>query len=703
VSPLLAISLLLSSASARVDSVQLSDTGSRTAVRIEWTGTPALVAVHREGNEARVSMSDAEMGLLFSGGSRFEYTSATAPAPISSAPFEGIRIESRAGEIFFYFRVASDTPVDVQRGADFMIVSFREGIPGGMVLSERPSAPVRSAAAMPSPFAPAPRPAPPPPVQARPPAATAAPPPAAVTPPPPRSATPPPSTFAPLPAPGIAATPVTPAPTPAPVPPAPTASASASLEAPGGLVSDVSSAPVVSVPESTATPEAVPAPAAETADLYKRIFPVPTAEPAGPEPGEPGAPSSELYSKLFPHTPEGAPAAATPTPAAESTPAPEDVTPGLHLGPVNVRPGVRAAYVDANANFLSTPQPVRDQYLEFQPRLAADAPVGAGRLGLLYEPTIRALGSYDVTRSSTHPVQLTFDAPIGQRSRLKLQDQFVSGVLETTEVDPGGEYFFGLGRFNKNDVGGTASIEVSPRFTVELGGGFDYVDFRQQSAFFDYQRRYGSAGVGFEATPTLKAIFAYGYDSVPASGGRPESESRAHSLQGTLAGDILPLLRGSLTVGYRDQKSPNAAAEGQRFKGVTATGTLTRDFGHESALTLLVNRSTPLSNFQENGFYVSTSISASLLAPLPWSVAFNAGGGYHWNDYRTFITGTSLKREDRLFGWFVGLRRPVDRRTTIFAGYRREQRRSNLDVFESDTDGFLLQLDVDVFGRTPRR
>jgi len=100
VSTVLALSLLLSAAGARVDSVQLSDTGSRTAVRIEWTGTPAQVAVHREGNEARVSMSDAELGMLFSGGSRFVYTTATAPPPAASAPFEGIRIESHPGEVF---------------------------------------------------------------------------------------------------------------------------------------------------------------------------------------------------------------------------------------------------------------------------------------------------------------------------------------------------------------------------------------------------------------------------------------------------------------------------------------------------------------------------------------------------------------------------------------------------------------------------
>ena len=47
----------------------------------------------------------------------------------------------------------------------------------------------------------------------------------------------------------------------------------------------------------------------------------------------------------------------------------------------------------------------------------------------------------------------------------------------------------------------------------------------------------------------------------------------------------------------------------------------------------------------------------------------------------------------------IGLKRPLDRRSSLFLGYRREQRRSNVEGFDSNTDGFLFQLDVDIFGR----
>ncbi len=642
-SPLVA-SLLLAAA-ARVENVRLEDVGARTSVRVAWSGRPALVSVQRTGSVARVVLKDAELGLVFAGGTRFAWTSATAPAPISEALFQGLDIESGKGEIAFSFHVPSGTPIDVRRASDHLVVSFRAaGAPAGTLVAAATASPTVPPAPM---------------RQAPVPAVVLAPPPAAPTTPPPVAT--------PLPAP--VATPVPhPVATPVPAP--------------------------VAVPAVEPASEAATA-AVATSDLHQRLFPVP-ADTSAYDP-ETEAPAADLYSKLFPYAAEAAP---SPLAATEAVaPSLEETDPGLRLGPFRVRPGVRAGYVNAEANFLANPVPVRDRYLEVQPKLAMDAAVGAGRFLLTYEPILRAFGSFDVTREPTHPVEATLDAPLGTRGRLKLTDTFVSGVLETTQVDPGGEYFFDLGRFNKNSFGADVSIEVGPRLSLELGGGYDWVDFTEPSSFFGYRRALGSVGIGYETTPNLKTTLSYLYDAVPDLPDRPEATYDAHSFQLGLDGEILPLLRGSLHVGFRDQLSPNAGPEGQRFRGFTAGASLTRDLGREAALTVLVNRSTPLSNYEENAFYVSTAVSASFLAPLPYGIALNAGGGYHWNDYETLVTGADFKREDRIFGWFVGLRRPLDRRTSAFAGYRWERRRSNVEPFENDTDGLLLQIDVDVFGR----
>jgi len=83
---------------------------------------------------------------------------------------------------------------------------------------------------------------------------------------------------------------------------------------------------------------------------------------------------------------------------------------------------------------------------------------------------------------------------------LRARDRFRSGVLDTRVVDPGGEYFFGLGHFRRNDVDGGASVSVGPRLSVEVGGGAGAVRFQDDSTFFDYDTRSAFAGLGYEIT-----------------------------------------------------------------------------------------------------------------------------------------------------------------------------------------------------------
>ena len=91
------LATLLLGAAARVESVQLGDVGLRTFVRVAWSGTPALVSVQRAGGVTRVVLKDAELGLPYAGGTRYAWTSASAPAPVSEAPLHGLDIESRTG------------------------------------------------------------------------------------------------------------------------------------------------------------------------------------------------------------------------------------------------------------------------------------------------------------------------------------------------------------------------------------------------------------------------------------------------------------------------------------------------------------------------------------------------------------------------------------------------------------------------------
>jgi hypothetical protein len=294
------------------------------------------------------------------------------------------------------------------------------------------------------------------------------------------------------------------------------------------------------------------------------------------------------------------------------------------------------------------------------------------------------------------------ELPVGSRVTLRARDSFQSGVLDTRIVDPGGEYFFGLGRFHRNDVDAGASIVVGPRLNVELRGALGTVRFVEDSSFFDYDTRLVSAGFGFELTPTLRAIASYDYDRVPRPEERPEAESTAHSARLALSGEILPLLTGELSVGYRSSDVPNAGPGGQGYSGLVLSAALQREFARELKLSIFGSRSTPVSAFEDDGFYVSTGVQGVIDVPLAARFVARAGLGYQWNDYATIAEQLGVPRGDRILGWFAGLRRPIARQLSLSAAYRNERRYSNLDQFDTDADGLYLQLEWGIFGKTNR-
>jgi hypothetical protein len=438
-------------------------------------------------------------------------------------------------------------------------------------------------------------------------------------------------------------------------------------------------------PVASSDPRAANAPAASVVDLARALFPSSSASASSEATGS----IAELYPRLFP---TGVPEARPVEPEAPTG----TTTSGAELGPFRVRAGVDARYVDADT-FLDT-VPTRDRFLEVAPRVEAEAPLGTGRFRLDYEPVLRAFATYDQINSSSQIAGARLELPLGAAVTLTASDHVVGGTLDTRIVDPGGEYFYGLGRFVRNDVLAGARIALGPRLGLELSGAAGRVRFHERSTFFDYDSRSASAGLGFELTPNLKASAAYAYDEIPRPPERAEAQAQAHSARLSLGGDLLPLLSGELAFGYRRQTNPAAGAGGRSYSGLTVSGTLNRRLGRDSLVSFFVSRQTSASAYEANGFYVVTSAQASAEVPLPLALRLRGGAGYQWNDYRTAAIEIGGPRHDRLLGWYLGLRRPLPRRLVLSGTYRVENRYSNVDRFDTDSSGFLLQLEWDALG-----
>ena len=564
---------------------------------------------------------------------------AQLPPPAPQPPLTSIRFQRARGGFAVLMGVAPDVPYEVRRQEATLTILFGE--PPGRPIAESAPPPVpaviRLAAA-----------APPEPAQ---PSLAARNSEAAL--------------YEPRPSPPVAATPVptpalAPAPSPTPIP------APAPSPTPGPLSTAAAAAALFPGAAAAKTP-GESEPASDARSLYARIFPAPADLPP------------EMESGAQPE-------------AARST---DDGRAGLALGPLRVRPQGDVVYVNAETT-LETATPVRDDYFEFRPRIAADTPLGAAQLEADYEARLRRGSAFDLVGSTTHLANASLSVPISLL-QTRAAAHFARGVLETTEVDPGREYFFKLGHFTHKSLELSLRTTTGSRFDLEGSLGLDMADLAADAGFVSHDTWRASAGLRYELTPNAHASLAYAYGRVPQPADRPEAASRSDGGVLTLAGELAPLLEVAVSLGYQRRETPQAGTGGRSYRGMTVDGRVRKAFSRASTIVLGMSRDTQVSAFESNGFYVSTAVRAEVGLPLPFAVAFRGGAEYRWNGYQTVASEIGEPRRDRLFGWALGVGRPLTRWSYVRADYRHDRRRSNLSRLDTDLDGFTIQIGFGVF------
>jgi len=410
-----------------------------------------------------------------------------------------------------------------------------------------------------------------------------------------------------------------------------------------------------------------------------------------------------LFGTLFPPSAEpeaDAPLEATPVEAPDAsgdTARPE----GIALGPLVLRPALEALYIKAESTFES-PEPVEDDYYEVRPRVSAHLPLGNGALTGDYETRLRRQSIYPEVEEASHAANAALELPVGSGLTLRVSDHYARGVLETREIDPGGEYFFGLGRYERNRLGAEARVQTAGRFLLTAGAYWDRTEVDEQSSFFGYERQTFEGRLGYELSPRLTMAVTGAFERIPTPVDRPVAEGEARSLGLELKGELGPLTSAEMFVGVRDQENPRAGEGGRAFRGVVVAGSLRRELGREATLRLSGARATFPSSFEQNAFYVSSGGGAELDLPGPLSLVLRLAAGYHWNDYRTPAADTGSPRRDTLWDGAVGLSRSLSRRAWVRADYRRERRNSELDVFDVTTDALTVQVGIGFVGSPAR-
>jgi hypothetical protein len=417
-----------------------------------------------------------------------------------------------------------------------------------------------------------------------------------------------------------------------------------------------------------------------------------------PAPELRGPMTPDLYARLFPTGSTAARDAPEQTATGSA-----DRGEGWALGRFLLRPYLNVSWVDADILAFDEPKPVRTHYLQVGPGVTASTPISSGTLAAEYEPRFRFFSNVPQASDTTHLAGVRLELPLGSRGLLRLGDRLTRATLETTVVDPGREYFYDLSRYTFNAATIAARIDLGPRLSAEGEGGWTYAryDHPRQDAtggLFGYDSRAVRAGIGYDLGGDARLVVSYTFEDVPPSADRAIVETTAHSVGATVNGDLGPLMTGTLNAGYRTQTSPAATGESRHYRGLVLSGALRRQLGRSTVIDLQLGRSTQLSAYEENAYYVDNNVALGLNFPLPFEVTGRGAVSLFRNDYPNDASKIDAPRRDQSFGWTLGLGRRIGQRAFLRADYRRDRRTSNVPGLDVTTYGFILQLGVGLSG-----
>lgn len=384
------------------------------------------------------------------------------------------------------------------------------------------------------------------------------------------------------------------------------------------------------------------------------------------------------------------------TPMEEPAAARPQVNPqeGITVGPFLFSPTVDLSWENRDNIFFSPDNEVSDDVYIARARLMFELPIYNSYIRLSYTPQYRDYKDYNLRENWSHFVVLDGDFDLASGLKLKTTYRYVSGNLETREVDPGGELVFGDSQFNKNELKASADYWFSPTDALSLEGSYVNLNNDNPRSFYDYSRVIGGLGWLHQISPTLTLGVHYRHEEFNADQTAEYRDSSSDEVTLALDGQVSPVLSSRLEAGYRStsfDNAPNKPALND-YSGLVTRGSLTLALAHSSTLSLNLVRTDYPSNFDRNAFYTATG--GGLVYRLERERLFGyANFQYQNNDYEVADTVTGRNRSDDTTTYGIG----VGYRLTSILSLRGSfvhQERDSLHRFSYDANMFLVGLMV---------
>ncbi|MCI0407113.1 MAG: outer membrane beta-barrel protein, partial [Acidobacteria bacterium] len=355
---------------------------------------------------------------------------------------------------------------------------------------------------------------------------------------------------------------------------------------------------------------------------------------------------------------------------------------GIRLGHFLFQPLVDATYVWGDNLLLSSGEPFKDSALLVRGRAAFDLLDSEQSLRIVYDLTYRDFQKFELVQKFSHFLNFEAGLALSPRIHLDLGNHLVRGSFESHEIDPGREVFFSIDPFLRNNSRGVLRYEFSERLGLKLLGNFNHVQFLDGGAasFYDYDTATAAASFLYQVSALTSLFGEYRRAVTPEPVDRPEAASTANSLFFGITGEITPVLVGTAQAGYQWQEI-GPESDRSRFRGLVAEVGLTRSFGEISQFTIKGGRTTFLSNFEGNGYYLANYLEARLILPLAQRLRLLSEGFFFDNNYPWDAALERPVREDQALSASAGLVYFLTPLAYVRGDYRYERRYSTLEEF----------------------
>jgi len=367
----------------------------------------------------------------------------------------------------------------------------------------------------------------------------------------------------------------------------------------------------------------------------------------------------------------------------------------IYLGPVIFKPGFDLSW-ESRDNIFFSPEKVSDQLWVGRVHLNFDLPIHESHIRFSYSPVYRNYRTYALPNKWSHFVDLGGDFVFSNGLKIDALYRFVSGNMDTREVDPGGELVFGDQQFDKSYFSLRADYWISATNGISFQGSYDTISYdeRDRYSFYDYDRTRLGGGWIHQMSPTLVGGLIYNHEEFEPKETYGYRQSSSDEIVFTFNGKITPVWSAAIQVGWRNTSYEKVAdlIELSDTSGLLVRGNLQWDLAHSSSLLLDLVRQDFPSAYQFQTHYIGMGANLTYRIQLQRLFA-HARFGYQNNDYgfADEITGEDRSDDITTFGLGVGYRL-----STLFSlrGTYTYQKRDSISNYSYDANVFLIGLTV---------